>query len=136
MYYRSRTSYIVADYVNGTWVYSAESTNYDGEAGIVRMILDEYRQYGAGTYSLTFEYKSNVRLTVALGKNHEFVSCGTASASSSKYTSKTITFTLTDDPAELDQLALCFKIPINESWFGDDTPGTLSVRNISLVKTN
>lgn len=135
LYYRSRTPYIVADYENGVWVYSAASENYDGEAGIFRMILDEYRQYGAGTYSLTFEYKSNVTVTVALGKDHEFVSLGTASSKSS-YTSKTISFTLTDDPSELQQLALCFKIPIKESWFGDDETGTLSIRNISLVKTS
>ena len=136
LYYRSKTPYLVADYENDTWVYSAASNDYDGSAGIFRMILDEYRQYGAGTYSLTFEYKSNVKLTVALGKDHEFVSCGTANASSSSYTSKTITFELTDDPSELEQLAICFKIPIKESWLGDDEPGTLSIRNISLTKTS
>ena len=137
MYYRSRTPYVVADYdeANG-WIYSAASKDYDGNAGIFRMILDIYKTYGAGTYTLSFEYKSNVNLTVALGKNHEFVSCGTANSSSSNYTSKTITFTLTDDPAELDQLAICFKIPIKENYFSDDEPGTLSIRNISLVKTN
>ena len=137
MYYRSRTPYVVADYENGVWVYSTASNDYDGNAGISRMILDIYKTYGAGTYTLSFEYKSNVKLTVALGKDHEFVSCGTANSSSGKYTSKTITFTLTDDPTELQQLALCFKIPIKEAWFfGEDEPGTLSIRNISLVKTN
>lgn len=137
MYYRSRTPYVVADYdeANG-WIYSAASKDYDGNAGIFRMILDIYKTYGAGTYTLSFEYKSNVNLTVALGKNHEFVSCGTANSSSRNYTSKTITFTLTDDPAELDQLAICFKIPIKENYFSDDEPGTLSIRNISLVKTS
>ena len=136
MYYRSRTPYMVADYENGVWVYSAASENYDGDAGIFRMILDEYRQYGAGTYKLTFEYKSNVNVTVALGKDHDFVTCGTASSSSSNYTSKNITIELTDDPAELEQLAICFKIPIKENWLGDDEPGTLSIKNISLVKIN
>ncbi|MBO5295749.1 MAG: hypothetical protein J6B71_10975, partial [Clostridia bacterium] len=136
MYYRSRTSYVIADNENGTWVYSAESNNYDGNAGIFRMILDIYQQYGAGTYQLKFEYKSNVQLTVALGKDHNFVSVGTEN-SKSTYTSNKISFTLTDDPSELQQLALCFKIPVKEGWlWEDDEPGTLSIRNISLVKTN
>lgn len=136
MYYRSRTSYVIADNENGTWVYSAESNNYDGNAGIFRMILDIYQQYGAGTYQLKFEYKSNVQLTVALGKDHNFVSVGTEN-SKSTYTSNKISFTLTDDPSELQQLALCFKIPVKEGGlWEDDEPGTLSIRNISLVKTN
>ena len=126
----------MADYENGGWVYSAESNAYDGEAGIVRMILDECQQYGAGTYTLSFEYKSNVKLTIALGMNHDFVSCGTANSSKSSYTTKTVTFELTEnDLAGLEQLAICFKIPIKEAWFSDDQPGTLSIRNICLVKT-
>ena len=137
MYYRSRTSYVIADNENDTWVYSAESNDYDGDAGIFRMILDIYQQYGAGTYQLTFEYKSNVQLTVALGKDHDFVSVGTANANSSGFTSQTVSFTLTDDPSELQQLALCFKIPVKEGWLWEnDEPGTLSIRNIRLVKTN
>ena len=134
MYYRSRTPYMVADYEDGVWVYSAASENYDGDAGIFRMILDEYRQYGAGTYKLTFEYESNVTVTVELGKDHDFVFCGTAS---SYYTSKTITIELSDDPAELEQLAICFKIPTKKKLSGKyDGPGTLSIKNISLVKIN
>jgi hypothetical protein len=138
LYYRSRTSYVVADYENGTWVYSAESNNYNGDAGIFRMILDVYQQYGKGTYKLSFEYKSNVTLTVALGKNlgkdHGFDSVGTAY---SFQTSKTISFTLEDDPSKLNQLALCFKIPQKKNYKGDvEGPGTLSIKNISLVKTN
>lgn len=125
---------MVADYEDGVWVYSAASENYDGDAGIFRMILDEYRQYGAGTYKLTFEYESNVTVTVELGKDHDFVFCGTAS---SYYTSKTITIELSDDPAELEQLAICFKIPTKKKLSGKyDGPGTLSIKNISLVKIN
>jgi hypothetical protein len=134
MYYRDRTSYVVADYENDTWVYSAESNNYDGEAGIFRMILDVYQQYGKGTYKLSFEYKSNVTLTVALGKDHKWDPVGTARSKSS-YTSTTMSFELTDNPSELQQLALCFKIPQEKDIWGKvEGPGTLSIRNISLVK--
>jgi hypothetical protein len=134
LYYKNKTAYMEANYENGEWVYTAKSVSSQG--GIMRMILDVYQQYGAGEYTLSFEYKSNVKLTVALGKDHDFVSVGTANSSSSEYTLKTLKFTLTDDPAELDQLAICFKIPIKENWFRDDEPGTLSIRNISLVKIN
>jgi hypothetical protein len=68
-----------------------------------------------------------------LGKDHGLVTCETASRYN---TSKTITIELSDDPAELEQLAICFKIPIKENVIGDDEPGTLSIKNISLVKTN
>ena len=125
--YRSRTTYIVADKENGEWFYTAEAAKDDG--GIFRMILDEYKTYGKGTYVLKFDYKastSSLLLGVGVDHNETKYMKSVSGASLSEWKSATVKFEFTDDPSTVEQMAL---------WFWGSSGGTISLKNISLTKT-
>ena len=126
MYYNDKTTYINAVEENETWVYNAKSASSDG--GIMRMILDVYKQYGAGTYTISFEYKSSSRVTVCLGVNHnKSKQSSTLSSSSGSWRSGTVSFTISENPDSVNQMAICFKV---------SSGNTISLKNIKLVKAN
>lgn len=125
LYYKDKTEYLKAVDNNGTWEYTAKSLSSDG--GIVRMILDEYKQYGAGTYKLSFEYKSSARVTVGYGKNHNKSVSTQSLYTQSNWTSGSYSFTISDNPDTVNQLAIFFKV---------SSGNTVSIRNVTLTKTN
>ena len=128
MYYKDKTAYLDASYENGAWVYTAKSVSSQG--GIRRMMLDVYKMYGAGTYTVTFDYKASTSsITVGVGVDHNETAKtqGVSGASSTEWKTTTVTFTLNDDPASVDQMAL---------WFKVSSGNTISLRNISLTKAS
>lgn len=125
LYYKDKTEYLKAVDNNGTWEYTAKSLSSDG--GIVRMILDEYKQYGAGTYKLSFEYKSSALVTVGYGKNHNKSVSTQSLYTKSNWTSGSYSFTISDNPDTVNQLAIFFKV---------SSGNTVSIRNVTLTKTN
>ena len=140
LYYPSATPYVKATNNGGTWEYTASlasSTN----AGIVRMLTDLYHQYGAGSYTISFEYKASasgkIKVGLAVDHTENKYSSGDISVSTSWQT-KTWTVTLTDDPATIEQMALTFKPVQSDGFFGiggSDLDGeTISIRNITMVK--
>ena len=127
LYYKDKTVYIDATNNNGTWEYTAQAGD-DGNGGIVRMILDEYQQYGKGTYVVTFEYTATSTLTVGIGVNHtEAKYSNSSNGSSSTWKSASVSFNITEDPASVEQMAL---------WFRVSSGKTVSIRNVSLTKAN
>ena len=127
LYYRSKTTYIAADKENGEWVYTAESASEQG--GIVRMILDVYKTYGKGTYTVSFEYKGVSSLYVGVGVDHnenKYIK-SVSGASSTGWNTATVRLDLTDGPASVEQMAL---------WFRASSGSTISLKNISMTKTN
>ena len=127
MYYKDKTVYIDATNNNGMWEYTAKAGD-DGNGGIVRMILDEYRQYGKGTYVVTFEYTATAKLTVGIGVDHtEAKYSNSSNGSTSTWKSASVSFSITEDPASVEQMAL---------WFRVSSGNTVSIRNVSLTKAN
>ena len=129
IHYRSKTPYIVADYVNGEWIYTAESAN-STQGGIVRMILDVYKTYGKGTYSVTFDCMATTSsFLVGVGVDYTQAAYvkSVSGASSDRWTTKTVTFKFTDDPASVEQMAL---------WFSIDTGYKIAIKNISMTKVS
>ena len=125
--YKDKTEYITATNNNGTWEYTALSASSDG--GIVIMIRDLYQQYGAGTYKITFDYKgsSSKTVTAGIGIDHTDKSKSTSCSGTTSWTTKTWSVTLSNDPADVDQMALWFKIASGYS---------VSIRNLTITKTN
>ena len=94
------------------------------------MMLDVYKTYGAGTYTVTFDYKASVSsITVGVGVDHTEAkySQSVSGASSTEWKTTSVTFTLTDDPASVEQMAL---------WFKVSSGNTISLKNISLTKAS
>ena len=128
LYYKDKTAYLDASYENGAWVYTAKSVSSQG--GIMRMMLDVYKMYGAGTYTVTFDYKASTSsITVGVGVDHNETAKtqSVSGASSTEWKTTTVTFTLDDDPASVDQMAL---------WFKVSSGNTISLKNISLTKAS
>lgn len=128
LYYKDKTAYLDASYENGAWVYTAKSVSSQG--GIMRMMLDVYKMYGAGTYTVTFDYKASTSsITVGVGVDHNETAKtqSVSGASSTEWKTTTVTFTLNDDPASVDQMAL---------WFKVSSGNTISLKNISLTKAS
>lgn len=128
LYYKDKTAYLKADLENDEWVYTAASVSSQG--GIVRMILDLYQQYGAGTYTVTFDYKASTsKITVGIGVDHTEAkySQDVSGASSTTWKNGSVTFTITEDLSDVDQMAL---------WFKVSNGNTISLKNIQLIKTN
>ena len=93
------------------------------------MIRDLYQQYGAGTYKITFDYKgsSSKTVTAGIGIDHTDKSKSTSCSGTTSWTTKTWSVTLSNDPADVDQMALWFKIASGYS---------VSIRNLTITKTN
>lgn len=133
LYYKDKTAYLDAECVNGVWEYTAKSLSSGSwgtkHGGIVRMILDVYKTYGAGTYTVSFECKSSASsVTVGVGVDHtEAEYTKSVSGVSSSWQNKTVTFTLDEDPASVEQMAL---------WFSVSSGNTISLKNISLTKAS
>ena len=128
LYYKNKTAYMEANYESGEWVYTAKSVSSQG--GIMRMILDVYQQYGAGTYTVSFDYKASASsITVGIGVDHTEAkySKSVSGASSTEWKTATVTFTITEDPTSVEQMAL---------WFKVSNGNTISLKNISMTKTN
>ena len=128
LYYKNKTLYLEANDENGEWVYTAESSS-EGSGGIMRMILDVYRQYGKGTYTVSFDYKASASFTVGIGVDHTEArySQRVSSVSSTTWKSGSVTFEITDDPASVEQMAL---------WFKVSSGNTISLKNISMTKAS
>ena len=126
LYYKDKTAWLDAEKNGNVWEYTALSN--DSSGGIVRMILDEYQRYGAGTYTISFEYKATGSGSVGIGVDHteSKYSVGSLSSSSS-WTTFSKTVTLSVDPASVDQMAL---------WFSVSSGKTISIRNVTLTKAS
>lgn len=126
LYYKDKTPYVKAENVGGTWEYTARSASSDG--GLMRMILDVYKQYGAGTYKVTFDVKSSASsVRVGVGVNHTEASKSSDVSTSSSFAAKTFEFTLNNDPDSVNQMAL---------WFKVSSGNTVTLRNVQIMKTN
>ena len=92
------------------------------------MILDVYKQYGAGTYKVTFDVKSSASsVRVGVGVNHTEASKSSDVSTSSSFAAKTFEFTLNNDPDSVNQMAL---------WFKVSSGNTVTLRNVQIMKTN
>ena len=135
-YYKDKTEYLKAVNDNGVWVYTAKSavkdslTNTDrysdNQGGIMRMILDEYKQYGAGTYKITFEYVASSSVTVAIGVNNSNTKYSKSVSSSSSFKTTSVEFTISENPNDVEQMAIYFKL---------SPEATISIKNITMVKS-
>ena len=90
------------------------------------MILDEYKQYGAGTYKITFEYVASSSFTVAIGVNNSNTKYSKSVSSSSSFKTTSVEFTISENPNDVEQMAIYFKL---------SPEATISIKNITMVKS-
>lgn len=133
MYYTSRTPYIRAYKENGVWVYNAKLANYD--AGIVRMITDVYRQYGSGTYTISFDYKASEggSFKVGLAVDHTSEKYSKSLNATTSWKTCTWEITIPEDPQAIELMALTFK---PGGWTSSLSDADISIRNVSMTKSN
>jgi len=134
-YYKDKTEYLTAVNNGGVWEYNAKSAVGSGltegfaanQGGIMRMILDEYKQYGTGKYKISFEYKASASFDVAIGINHNNAKYSKSVSSSSSWKSGSVEFSISENPDSVEQMAIYFKLSGQE---------TISIRNITLTKVS
>ena len=133
MYYTDRTPYIRAYQENSVWVYNAKLANYD--AGIVRMITDVYRQYGAGTYTIAFDYKASESgsFKVDIAVDHSASKYSKSLTANTAWQSCEWTVSITENAQTLELMALTFKPGGMSSALND---ADISIRNISMTKVS
>ena len=136
--YRASHQYISTYYDNGTLVYKVTDTDNSDREGIYRIINEEVKKYGAGSYTLTFKVKTDSSasktLTAAidygtqLDSNNNGKIAHVDTALQGSWTTVTLGFSVTDSHMSYSNIALII-------YDRDKTVNDFSIKDVELKKS-